>query len=165
LRQREVASQQEVTPVVFEQDSDIVWVVVEQSPVGSTVVGTYEALDQAREAVTSLSKGQISLLENYRIEGHVLGRGKVESVPWHVELAADGEVLGAAPLVFCSCEDDDAQFRKRSFIATGGQQMSIVVLARTPGHAIFAAEEYRAWLRDNGRWVDEGAMLEPIEAS
>jgi hypothetical protein len=151
--------------VAFGQDSDIVWVVVEQSAVGNTVIGAYTSVEQAREAVSSLSRGDLRLLENYRVEGHVLGLGKIESVPWRVELKAGGEVLDAVPLVFCSCEEDEAQFRKQSYIAAGGQEMSVVVLARTPGHAILAAEEYRAWLKDNGHWTDEGAMLEPIDAS
>ena len=150
--------------MVFGQDSHIVWVVVEQSAVGATVVGAFETLEGAREAVSSLSRGDMRLLENYRVEGHVLGQGKVESVPWRVELTAAGEVLDAVPLVFCSCEDDDAQFRKQSYISARGDQMSVVVLARTPGQAIIAAEEYRAWLRDNGHWADDGAMLQPIEA-
>ena len=151
--------------MAFGQDSDIVWVVVEQSPVGNTVVGAYASIEQAREAASSLSRGDLRLLENYRVEGHILGEGKVESVPWRVELAAGGEVLDAVPLVFCACEEDEAQFRKQSFISRGGEEMSVVVLARTPGHAILAAQEYHAWLKDNGHWADDGAMLEPIEAS
>ena len=141
--------------------SNVVWTVLESSLSGDTLVGVFTSLEKARSAVSALSTGR---LEDYRIEGHVLDQQTDAATPWQVTLSRDGTHLATAPFAGCSCSDDEAEYYKRSFIRDGGEQMSVIVLAPTPGVAIATAEEYRVWLQDNGLWTEKLQPLQPLQA-
>jgi hypothetical protein len=144
------------------QDGQLVWVVTEHSPAGDTVVGVFTTLDAARDTISSLAGER---LEDYRVEGHVLDGVREEAVPWQIGLAPDGALLRAEPFIGCSCQDDEEQIRKLSFIEGDGSGMYVIVFARTPGQAIAAANRYRTWLLDRDLWSKGFAPLEPIQAS
>jgi hypothetical protein len=141
--------------------SDVVWVVVETSAVGDTTVGVYTSLEHARAVVASFGRER---LDSYRIEGHVLDADRVEAMPWQVRLTRDGEVLSAEAFIGCNCSDDEAEYYRRSFIERGGEEMSVIVFALTPGQAIVAANGYRVALQAGGVWTTELTPIEPIRA-
>jgi hypothetical protein len=141
-------------------DNELVWTVLEDSPAGTTLVGLYSSLETAREVVASLSGDR---LQDYRIEGHVPEERRTEA-PWQVRLTRDGEHVSTTPFVGCNCGDDEAQIQRLCFIEAGGEEMSVIVFAPTPGTAIDTAGKYRAWLQDEGFWDDAGRQLEPLQA-
>ena len=145
----------------MQSDSDVVWTVVESSPAGDTLIGVFTSVEKARSAVSALSSGR---LEDYRIEGHVLDQER-DSTPWQVTLAQDGAHVGTTPFVGCSCSDDEAEYYKHSFIQAGGEQMSVIVFAPTPGLAIATADEYRTWLQEQGLWTKTLQPLQPLQAT
>jgi hypothetical protein len=144
-----------------ELSSDVVWVVVESSAVGDTMVGVYTSLAQARAVVASFGRERLGA---YRIEGQVLDAERTEATPWQVRLTREGEVLSADAFVGCNCSDDEAEYYRRSFIERGGEEMSVIVFAVTPGQAIVAADGYRAALLARGFWSTDLTPLEPIRA-
>jgi hypothetical protein len=146
----------------MQTDAELVWSVVEHSEAGDTLIGVYTSLDKARAVVSAMAQGRY---EDYGIEGHVLDQGKETAMPWQVSLTRDGEHVATTPFVGCSCSDDELEYRKRSFIQDGGERMSVIVFAPTPGLAISAAERYRLWLLQNDLWTMQAQPLEPIEAS
>jgi len=146
----------------MQTDSELVWTVVERSAAGDTLIGVYTTLEKARAVVSSLAQGRY---EDYGIEGHVLDEGKESATAWQVTLSRDGTHLATTPFVGCSCADDEAEYRKRSFIQDGGERMSVIVFAPTPGLAIATAERYRLWLQQNDLWTTRAQQLEPIEAT
>jgi hypothetical protein len=146
----------------MQTDLELVWTVVERSEAGDTLIGVYTALEKARAVVSSLAQGRY---EDYQIEGHVLDHGKETSAPWQVTLTRDGKHLATTAFVGCSCADDEAEYRKRSFILDGGERMSVIVFSPTPGLAIRAAERYRLWLQEHDLWTTRAQQLEPIETA
>jgi hypothetical protein len=144
----------------MQPDSDVVWTVLESSPAGDTLVGVYTSLEKARRVVSSLAQGR---LEDYRIEGHALDHER-EVTPWQVSLSRDGAHLDTSPFIGCSCADDEAEYYKRSFIADGGDRMSVIVFAPAPGLAIVTAEHYRRWLHEQGLWSERVQPLQPLQA-
>jgi alkylated DNA nucleotide flippase Atl1 len=72
--------------------SDVVFVVVEQSPVGETVVGIFSSLEAARRIVPPAASGR---LQDYRIEGHVVDATPDSRTPWQVVIDRDGSVQAA----------------------------------------------------------------------
>jgi hypothetical protein len=136
--------------------------VVEASEAGDTLVGVYTTLEKARAVVSALAEGR---LQDYRIEGHVLDSGKEDATPWQVRLSREGKHLETDAFVGCSCADDEAEIRRRSFISDGGEEMSVVVFASTPGLAIATARRYRDWLLTHEIWTSQPRQLEPLEAS
>ncbi len=72
--------------------SDVVFVVVEHSPVGETVVGIFSSLEAARRVVPSAANGR---LQDYRIEGHVVDATPDSRTPWRVVIDRDGTVHAA----------------------------------------------------------------------
>ena len=140
---------------------DLVFVVVERSEAGETVLGVFSSIEAARAQLPPASSGR---LEHYRIEGHVVDRPAEEATPWQIALGREGGVVSAAPAVFCNCEDDDRHFHANSFIERGGGQLNVVVMAKSPGQAIAAARDYGAWLTENGVWGDDEVAVEPIFA-
>lgn len=145
----------------MQSESELVWSVVESSPVGETVVGVYTTLSRAREVVSQLADGRF---EDYRIEGHALDQGKETDTPWQVYLSRSGEHLGTTPFAGCSCADDEAEFVRRSFVERDGESMSVIVLAPTPGLAIAAAGRLREWLVQQDLWAPS-LQLQPIQAT
>ena len=146
---------------MVETPEGLLWVVVERSEAGDTTVGVFTMLAQARELVNELGA---SRLDAYRIEGHALDQPRSEPVPWQVVLTRDGEVVSTAPFAGCSCEDDEEEYYKRSFIDHGGEMMHVIAFATTPGQAIAIAKKYRVWLQANDHWEKEGRQLTPIHA-
>lgn len=148
--------------MVSETQDRLLWVVVEHSDVGDTVVGVFSTLEAARRAIDGVSPER---LEDYRIEGHALDEGKRQPTPWRVLLREDGTVEDASPFVGCSsCDDADnyERMRRLSYVDESGE-LSLVVFARTPGSAMEAAARFKTWLVEQGLWRDE-LPLEPIEA-
>ena len=141
--------------------SDLLFVVVERSEAGETVLGVFSSLEMARAQLPPSSSGR---LENYRVEAHVVDQPVEEATPWQIALGLEGEVVSAAPAVLCNCEDDDRHFHANSFIERGGERLNVVVMARSPGRAIAAAREYGAWLMENGVWGEDEVAVEPIFA-
>jgi hypothetical protein len=145
----------------IEAPDGLLWVVVEHSEAGDTTVGVFTTLAQARETVRELGGER---LEAYRIEGHALDQPKSEPLPWQVALTRDGEVVSTTLFVGCSCQDDEEEYYKRSFIEAGGETMYVIAFAITPGQAIAVADEYRVWLQANGHWSTDEQRLSPIHA-
>jgi hypothetical protein len=143
------------------QSDDVVWTVLESSAAGDALVGVFTSLEKARSVVSTLATGR---LEDYRIEGHVLDQERDAATPWQVTLSHDGAHLATVPFAGCSCSDDEAEYYRRSFIQDGGEQMSVIVLAPTPGVAIATADEYRTWLQANNLWTDRLQPLQPLQA-
>jgi hypothetical protein len=145
----------------FEAPEGLLWVVVEHSEVGDTTVGVFTRLEQAREAVNELGAGR---LDAYRVEGHALDEPRREPRPWQVVMTREGAVTSAAPFIGCSCGDDEDEYYRRSFLEEDGEAMHVIAFAVTPGQAIAVANEYRAWLQENGHWGTESRQLTPIHA-
>ena len=146
----------------MQASNDVVWTVVESSPAGETLVGVYTSVEKARAVVTLLAQGR---LEDYRIEGHALDRERDADTPWQVTLAQAGAHIETTPFIGCACSDDEAEYYRHSFIQAGGEQMSVIVFAPTPGVAIATAEEYRAWLQSHGHWSEQPKPLQPLQAT
>jgi hypothetical protein len=146
----------------MQRDSELVWTVVEHSEAGDTLIGVYTSIEKARAVVSSMAQGRY---EDYTIEAHIMDQGKESSMPWQVTLSREGNHLATTAFVGCSCSDDEAEYRNRSFIQDGGERMSVIVFAPTPGLAIDAAEHYRLWLHENDLWTTEAHPLDPIEAA
>jgi hypothetical protein len=145
----------------FETPEGLVWVVVEASEAGDTTVGVFTTIAQARETVQELGADR---LERYRIEGHAVDAPKMEPLPWQVVLTRDGAVERISLFIGCSCQDDEDEYYKHSFIEQGGDRLHVIAFAATPGQAIAVANEYRAWLQDGGHWLTEERPLSPIHA-
>jgi len=137
----------------------LLWVVVEASAAGDHVVGVFSDLEAARAVLPA----DAAKLGRYRVEGHVLDAPR-EPRPWYVGLSRDGEVLDVAAYVGCSCDDDEPQMRRLSYVEADGSAMHVIVVAATPGAAIDAAQRYRAWLLERDVWGKGRLQLEPIEA-
>jgi hypothetical protein len=76
--------------------SDVVYVVTEQSAVGETVLGVFATIEAARSVVPS---GNGVRLEDYRIQGHVLGDAPDARTAWTVVLTREGSVESAEACV------------------------------------------------------------------
>ena len=142
-------------------DAAFVWVVGESSPNMDTPVGVFTTIERAREVVASFGRERIA---DFRIEGHALDRPRSEPIPWQVSLSREGEVLSTEAFIGCNCQDDEAEYLKRSFISRDGESMALIVFALTPGQAIEAADRYRHALLSSGYWRNEFTPLEPITA-
>jgi hypothetical protein len=147
----------------MQASGEIVWIVTEQSEAGEWLVGVFTSLERARERVAAIGGDRLA---DFRIEGHGLDDPVATFRPWVVELARDGAHLGTRVFIGCSsCGDDPAQYERQCYIAPGGEWMSVVVFAATPGQALAAAREHHARLHDQGRWSDNGTRLAPLSAS
>jgi hypothetical protein len=142
-------------------DSGFVWVLVESAHGTETTVGVFSTIELARDAVSSFGRDRLA---DFRIEGHAIDKPRTEPIPWQVILSREGEVLSTEVFIGCNCQDDEAEYLKRSFIARGGESMALIVFALTPGQAIEAADRYRHALLSSGYWRDEFTPLEPITA-
>lgn len=145
----------------FETPEGLVWVVVEHSAVGDTTVGVFTTIEKARETVNELGGDR---LQDYRIEGHAIDEPKSEPLPWQVIMTHDGEVESTTLFIGCSCQDDEEEYYKRSFVEQGGETMYVIAFAATPGQAIAVANDYRKWLLDTGHWGTGEVRLTPIHA-
>ena len=138
----------------------LLFVVVEKSEAGETVLGVFSSLESARAVLPSASSGR---LEDYRVEGHVLDEAP-DARPWQIAVGREGDVISAEPAIFCNCEDDERHFHANSFIEAGGGRLNVVVTAPSPGRAVEAAKEYGRWLHETGVWREEETAVEPIAA-
>jgi len=140
---------------------ELLFVVVERSEAGETVLGVFSSVEAARAQLPQASSGR---LEQYRVEAHVVDQPAAGATPWQIALAREGDILSASPAIFCNCEDDDLHFHANSFIEQGGGRLNVVVMAQSPGRAIAAARDYGAWLIENGVWGEDEVAVEPIFA-
>ena len=139
---------------------DVVYVLVETSAIGETVLGVFTDVRRAREAIPVK---EVSLLHAYRVEIHALDARRSEPQPWVVQMTRAGELLDASVLVGCSCEDDHEACAEASYIE--GERMQLLVWSATPGLAIRAAEAHRARLVEDGVWDGARSLsLAQIEA-
>jgi hypothetical protein len=76
--------------------SDVVYVVIERSAVGDTVLGVFATIEEARAVVPT---GGGAHLEDYSIQGHVIGAAPEPRTPWTVVLTRDGAVESAETCV------------------------------------------------------------------
>jgi len=136
----------------------LLFVVVEKSDAGESVLGVFSTLEGARAVLPPVSSGR---LEDYRVEGHVLDEGP-DARPWQIAVDREGSLVSAEPAIFCNCEDDDHHFHANSFIEAGGGRLNVVVTAPSPGRAVEAAKEYARWLQETGTWGDVETAVEPI---
>jgi hypothetical protein len=147
--------------VSIETPEGLLWVLIEHSDAGDTTVGVFTTLAAARETIAELGPDR---LESYRIEGHALDEPKAEVLPWNVVMHREGEVESATLFIGCSCQDDEDEYYRRSFIEAGGERLHVIAFAVTPGQAIATANEYRVWLQANGHWSTDERRLTPIHA-
>jgi hypothetical protein len=142
-------------------EPEIAWSVIESSPAGDALVGVFSSFQAARDVVSQLAEGRY---EEYRIEGHGIDAELTPEAAWQVSLARDGSHLSTQPFAGCACADDEAEFRRRSFIARDGESMSVVVQAPTQGLAIREATRYQRWLVERDLWA-AATQLEPLAAA
>ena len=147
--------------MTVETPEGLLWVVVEHSAVGDTTIGVFTSMAEARETVHELGADR---LQDYRIEGHAIDQPKSEPLPWHVVMTRDGEVESVNLFIGCSCQDDEEEYYKRSFIEAGGERLYVIAFAITPGQAIAVTADYRTWLQEAGHWGNEELRLTPIHA-
>jgi hypothetical protein len=138
-----------------------VFVVVETSPVGETVIGAFSTIEKAR---TVLPRHDTAKLQNYRVEFHVIDEPVLEEQAWTVRLSRDGATADVSPVILCNCGDDHDALENTSYIEGGGARMHVVVWATTKGGALDAAERYRAWLIEELIWGDQRLPIRPISA-
>ncbi len=72
--------------------SALVFVVVEHSSVGETVLGIFSSLEAAQRIVPPAASGR---LQEYRIEGHVVDAAPDAGTAWRVVVTRDGSVQAA----------------------------------------------------------------------
>jgi hypothetical protein len=138
-----------------------VYVVVESSRAGETVVGAFSTLEKARAVVP---RGDAKRLEDYRVEFHVIDQPVEEEQAWTVVMSRDGDEIDVAPVILCSCGDDYDRLENSSYIEAGGGPLHVVVWARTKGSALDAAGRYRDWLVAEQIWRIDEVQVPPISA-
>lgn len=144
-------------------ESDLVYVVVESSAVGETVLGVYTSLDQARAVLPPASSGR---LNDYRVEARLLNAQPDRETAYEVVVSRDGGVEFAAPAIRCACEDDDRRLLEGSYVEAGGERMRQIVWAASPGEAIAASQHYRHQLLEHDLWpTGTRRQIDSIEAS
>jgi hypothetical protein len=139
-------------------DTQPLFVVVESTPVGESVIGVFSSIEAARAVLPDVATGRLG---DYRIEVHVLDAPLDVYSAWQVSLDYEGDVISAEPLISCACCDEDASIRQASFIEAGGELLRLAVWARTRGGAIAAASAYARRLIDDGLW-QRGMTLTPV---
>ncbi len=97
-----------------------VYVVVESSRAGETVVGAFSTLEKARAV---LPRGDSRRLEDYRVEFHVIDEPVEEEQAWTVVISRDGSEIEVSPVILCSCGDDHDRLENSSYIEAGGGRM------------------------------------------
>jgi hypothetical protein len=138
-----------------------VYVVVESSRAGETVVGAFSTLERARAV---LPRGDAKRLEDYRVEFHVIDEPVQEEQAWTVVMSRDGCEVDVSPVILCSCGDDHDRLENSSYIEAGGECMHVVVWAKTRGSALDAAGRYREWLLGEQVWRLDAVQIPPISA-
>jgi hypothetical protein len=139
-----------------------IYVVVESSKAGESVIGVFSTIEKARAVLPSHDIKR--MLEDYRIELHVLDYAREENEPWLVVLSRDGQHTEVHKPVLCNCGDDHEQLDHASYLESGGGPMHLVVWARTQGDALLAAERHRVELIDADVWRGDEVPLRQITA-
>jgi hypothetical protein len=139
-----------------------VFVVVETSRVGETVVGAFSTIEKARAV---LPRHDTKCLEDYRVEFHVIDEPLEEEQAWTVVMSRDGIRVDVSPVILCSCGEDHDALENSSYIEAGGGRMHVVVWAKTKGMALDAADRYRDWLIQEQIWATDELQIAPISAN
>jgi len=138
-----------------------IFVVVESSRVGETVVGAFSTIEKARAV---LPRHDTRRLEDYRVEFHVIDEPIDEEQAWTVIMSRDGNRFDVTRVILCSCGEDHDALENSSYIEAGGGRMHCVVWALTKGMALDAGDRYREWLIKEGAWREEETRILPISA-
>lgn len=138
-----------------------VYVVVESSRAGDSVIGAFSTVAAARR---SLPVDDLRSLENYRVELHLLDEPSDMAQAWRVSVDKDGANVEVSRVILCSCEDDEAVVESGSYIEDGGKRMQLIVWSRTPGLAIAAVERCREFLLRRDIWRSQFVQLSAIAA-
>lgn len=136
--------------------SDVVYLVVERSPVSDSVLGVFSTIEQARDRLPAFGSEHF---DDYRIECHVVDHPTEVYRPWQVAVDREAGLQAVEPAVTCSCCDEEESLAKASFLEQGGRRMQLIVWARTRGQAGEAGGRYRDWLLERDGWGAELTML------
>jgi hypothetical protein len=138
-----------------------IFVLIESSAAGETVLGVFSSLGAAREAIPV---SDVERLRDYRIEVHALDEAPSTVRPWLVVIEREGSVLSASPLIPCSGCDEELTYATASYIDAEGLRLHQLVWHVSPGLAIQAAQERRRHLLSDSLW-QAGVLLPSIEQS
>jgi hypothetical protein len=128
---------------------EIVFVVIESSEAGESVVGVFSSLQKARAILPSAESGR---LYDYRVEYRVLDEPQLEPTAWQVSIRRDGSFERVEPIIACAYCDEQHTVAEASFIEAGGDVMRLGVWAITQGSAIAAARAEAERLIEDGTW-------------
>jgi hypothetical protein len=142
--------------------SQEVYVVVESSLAGDSVIGVFSTIEKARAVLPSHDLKR--MLADYRVELHILDYAPEENQVWQVLLSRDGKQAEVHRPVLCNCGDDHEQLENSCYLESGGGPMHLVVWARTQGDALATAEHHRLELIEADVWRGEEVALRQITA-
>ena len=94
--------------------NELCYVVVEVSPAGDTVIGVFSSMTRAREAMPVHDTQR--LIENYRVELHVLDSPIIAEEPWRVSMDKAGAQFEVSRVVLCNCDADVEVLEHGSYI-------------------------------------------------
>ena len=145
--------------------NDLCYVVVEMSPAGDTVIGVFSSMAMAREAMPVHDTQR--LIDNYRVELHVLDSPVEGEEPWRVSMDRSGAQFEVSHVVLCNCDADAEVLEHGSYIEAGGERVHLIVWAPTKGQALSTAELHRQWLIESRLWESnaEQVALESVSAT
>src|SRR3954453_5666152 len=104
---------------------DIVYLVIEDSPAGQTVVGSYSSVERARAQLPSYESGR---LFDFRVQASVID-APPEPIPWQVALSNRGDVLELAAHIGCSsCPEPDNSY----YVEPDDDSLHVIIWALTP---------------------------------
>jgi hypothetical protein len=129
--------------------ADPVFVVVESTKAGDSVLGVFTSIERARAILADLPADR---LNDYKVECHLPDEPLDIYTPWQVSIRYDGDVEAAEPIISCACCDEEETAGRASFIEAGGDLMRLAVWARSRGRAIVAAETQGRRLIEEGVW-------------
>ena len=141
--------------------SDLLFVVVERTPVGDSVLGVFSSIERARALIPPFGNERFHA---FRVECHVVDAAPEVPTSWQVVITRAGVVRDIEVAIGCFGADDDACLEDASYIERGGERLHVIVWAKTKGEAAVAAAEYRRWLLEQGVWGSEERKVEPIHA-
>ena len=130
--------------------NELAYVVVEMSRAGDTVIGVFSSMAKAREAMPVHDTQR--LIDNYRVELHVLDTPVESEEPWRVSMDRSGAEFEVSRVVLCNCDADAEVLEHGSYIESGGERVHLIVWARTKGQALSTAEMHRQWLIESRLW-------------
>ncbi len=143
--------------------SELVFVVIESSEAGESVIGVFSSLQKARAILPSAESGR---LYDFRVEYRVLDEPPAAPTAWQVTIRRDGSFERVEPIIACAYCDEQHTVEQASFIESGGDVARLAVWARTQGAAIAAAHGEAERLLEDGTWDQRAAPqhVRPIVA-